>query len=114
MLPSQIFRSTLSKSITTSLGVVLTNQIGGDPAIAVALKILTSIIGFYLAPPILKWLRLDNPISMGLALGITSNFGGASKAVEIGETESAMSAIAIPVTGIITVVLIPIFLQFGS
>ena len=43
-------------------------------------------------------------MTAGLAIGACSHAVGTSKAIEIGETEGAMSGLAIGICGIVTVV----------
>ena len=44
-------------------------------------------------------------------MGAPSHAIGTSKALEMGEIQGAMSSLAIVVTGILTVVIVPIFVQ---
>lgn len=66
--------------------------------------IFTGILGSILAPFLLRLFRVKNPITAGLAIGACSHAVGTSKALELGETEGAMSGLAIGVCGIITVI----------
>ena len=52
-----------------------------------------------------KLFRVKDPMTAGLAIGASSHAVGTSKALELGETEGAMSGLAIGVCGLITVVL---------
>ena len=72
---------------------------------AAILAELIGVIIFILAPVLIKLFRVKNPVEAGIAIGTCSHALGTSKALEIGETEGAMSGIAIGVAGIITVVL---------
>ncbi len=49
---------------------------------------------------------------MGIALGTASHVVGTSKAITLGEDIGAMSAVAIPIAGIMTVLLAPLALKF--
>ena len=67
--------------------------------------ILTGILGSILAPVLIKLFRVEDPVEAGLAIGACSHAVGTSKALELGETEGAMSGLAIGVCGILTVLL---------
>jgi len=67
--------------------------------------VLTGIFGAVTAPLLIKIFRVKNPIAAGVAIGTSSHAVGTSKAIELGETEGAMSGIAIGMSGIITVIL---------
>ena len=99
----------LPKSVTTPFAMAISENIGGLPAVTVAAVVLTGILGNVLAPLLIRLFRVKNPIAAGVAIGTSSHAVGTSKAIEIGETEGAMSGIAIARSGIVTVV-ISIFL----
>ena len=65
---------------------------------------LTSM-GSIFVPLLIKVFRVKDPVAAGLAIGACSHAVGTSKALELGETEGAMSGLAIGVCGILTVVI---------
>lgn len=97
--------SLVPKSVTTPFAMAVSESIGGVPAITVAAVVLTGIFGAVTAPLLIKIFRVKNPIAAGVAIGTSSHAVGTSKAIELGETEGAMSGIAIGMSGIITVIL---------
>ena len=96
--------SLLPKSITTPIAVEVCQTHGGIVPVTVIAVIFTGILGSILAPFLLRLFRVKNPITAGLAIGACSHAVGTSKALELGETEGAMSGLAIGVCGIITVI----------
>ncbi|WP_198391238.1 LrgB family protein, partial [Brachyspira sp. SAP_772] len=52
--------------------------------------------------------RIKSPLAIGIAIGTASHAVGTSKAIEMGETEGAMSGLAIGIAGALTVILLPI------
>lgn len=100
--------SMIPKSITTPIGIELSNQLGGLPSITVAGIVFTGISGVLLGPMICKLFRIDDRVAVGIAIGTSSHALGTTKAVELGETEGAMSGLAIGIAGLITVFLAPI------
>ncbi len=98
-------RSMLTKSVTTPFAIAISKNIGGIPAIAVAAVVMTGIFGAVFAPLLIKLFHVKNPIAVGVAIGTSSHAVGTSKAIEIGETEGAMSGIAIGMAGIVTVII---------
>ena len=66
--------------------------------------IITGILGSIFVPLLIKVFRVKDPVAAGLAIGACSHAVGTSKALELGETEGAMSGLAIGVCGILTVV----------
>ena len=96
--------SLLPKSITTPIAVEVCQTHGGIVPVTVIAVIFTGILGSILAPYLIKLFRVKNPITAGLAIGACSHAVGTSKAIEFGETEGAMSGLAIGVCGILTVI----------
>lgn len=94
----------LPKSITTAIGMGVSEELGGYVTITVAVIIVTGILGNIIGEMVCKVFRIKNPISRGLALGTSSHAIGTAKAMEMGEVEGAMSSLAIVVAGLCTVV----------
>lgn len=94
----------LPKSITTAIGMGVSEELGGYVTITVAAIILTGVLGNMAAEPFCRLLRLHSPVSRGLAIGAASHAIGTAKAMEMGEIEGAMSSLAIVVAGLMTVV----------
>ena len=102
----------LPKSITTAIGMGVSEELGGYVTITVAVIIVTGIIGNIIGEFVCKVFRIQNPISRGLALGTSAHAIGTTKAMEMGEVEGAMSSLAIVVAGLITVVSASVFAMF--
>ena len=107
-----IINSLIPKSITTPMGISLTKTLNGVEAITVVSIILTGILGAIISPIVFKIGKINNPVAKGIALGTSAHALGTTKALEMGEVEGAMSGLAIGISGIITVILIPIIINF--
>ncbi|MEG2437759.1 MAG: LrgB family protein, partial [Cetobacterium sp.] len=103
--------SLIPKSITTPMGLSLTNTINGVEAVTVVAIIFTGILGAIIAPLVFKVGKINHPVAKGIALGTSAHALGTTKALEMGEVEGAMSGLSIGISGILTVVLIPIILN---
>ena len=99
----------LPKSITTAIGMGVSDELGGYVTITVAVIIITGVLGNIFGELICRLFRITEPISKGLALGSASHAIGTAKAMELGEVEGAMSSLAIAVAVLLTVVLAPVF-----
>lgn len=110
-LDKMMERSLIPKSITTPIGISLSNQLGGFAQITVAAIIITGITGAIVAPLLFKLLRIEDPVARGIALGTSAHALGTVKAMEIGETEGAMSGLAIGIAGLVTVLLAPLIIR---
>ncbi len=102
----------LPKSITTAIGMGVSEELGGYVTITVAVIVVTGVLGNIFGELICKIFKITEPISKGLAFGAASHAIGTAKAMELGEIEGAMSSLAIVVSGILTVVLSSVYAQF--
>ena len=102
----------LPKSITTAIGMGVSEQMGGNVSITVITIIITGVVGNILGEPVLKLFRIHNPIAKGIGLGSSAHAIGTAKAMELGEVEGAMSGLSIAVAGLMTVVMSAIFAAF--
>lgn len=102
----------LPKSITTAIGMGVSEELGGYVTITVAVIVVTGVLGNMAGALVCKIFRITEPISKGLAFGSAAHAIGTAKAIEIGEVEGAMSSLAIAVSGILTVVLSSVFAYF--
>lgn len=94
----------LPKSITTAIGMGVSEELGGYVTITVAAIIITGVLGNMSAEFICRLFCIRSPISRGLAIGTASHAVGTARAMEMGEIEGAMSSLAIVVCGLCTVV----------
>lgn len=99
----------LPKSITTAIGMAVSEELGGYVTITVASIVLTGVLGNVIGDFVLKIFRIKEPIAKGLALGCSAHAIGTAKAMELGEVEGAMSSLAIGVSGVLTVILASVF-----
>ena len=100
-LNSQLYVTLLPKSITTAIGMGVSEELGGVVTITVAVIVITGVLG--------KLFRLEEPVAKGLALGTAAHAIGTAKEMELGEIEGAMSSLAIAVAGLLTVVTSSVF-----
>ena len=107
-LDASIIKSLLPKSVTTPIGIELSNQLGGISSITVLAIILSGIIGAVMGPTICKIFKIKDSVAVGISLGTAAHAVGTTKALEIGETEGAMSGLSIGVAGIMTVFIAPL------
>lgn len=102
----------LPKSITTAIGMGVSEQLGGYVNITVAVIIITGVLGNMLAEFVCKVFKITEPVARGIAIGTASHAVGTAKAMEMGEIEGAMSGLSIAVAGLLTVIGAGIFANF--
>lgn len=94
----------LPKSITTALGIGVSEELGGYISITVISIVITGISGNIFADKVLSLFKITEPVAKGIALGTASHAMGTVKAMEMGPIEGAMSSLSIVVAGFFTVI----------
>lgn len=111
-LNHEAYVTLLPKSITTAIGMGVSEEMGGMVTITVAVIIITGVLGNMIAESICKIFRIEEPIAKGIAIGSSAHAIGTAKAMEMGEIEGAMSSLSIVVAGLLTVIGASIFANF--
>lgn len=91
------------KSITTAIGIGLSQELDGYIAITVAAIMITGLFGNIAGDMLCKILRIKNNVAQGIAVGTASHVMGTSKAMEMGAVQGAMSSLSVAVAGCMTV-----------
>ncbi len=113
-LPKNILMSLLPKSVTTPIGVSVSQMLGGIPAITALSIIITGLFGAVVLPAFLKLLHIQHPVSVGISIGTSAHAVGTSRAIQLGEAEGAMSGLAIGIAGLMTALIASIGSLFLS
>jgi predicted murein hydrolase (TIGR00659 family) len=92
----------LPKSVTTAIGMGISQELGGVDSVTTAAIIMTGVLGNIIAENFCKLLRIKEPVARGVAIGTSAHAIGTAKAMELGEVEGAMSSLAIMVAGFLT------------
>lgn len=109
-LTGTLTASLLPKSVTTAIGVVLSEGSGGVGALTTAVIILTGILGNVAGPFFSKLFGLKDPVSQGVAYGTASHVIGTSRAVEISGLTGAVASLSLTLSGLLTALFYSIFM----
>ena len=102
--------SLLPKSITTAIGLALTEQNGGISALTTFAIVITGILGNLSGSALCKLLKITDPVAQGVSFGTASHVIGTSRAMEVDPLTGAVSSLSLAVAGILTAVVFPIVL----
>jgi predicted murein hydrolase (TIGR00659 family) len=111
-LNEKVLLSLIPKSITTPIGIGLSSQLGGLVPVTVLAILITGITGAVFAPNICRLFKIKSSVAIGVAIGTSSHALGTTKALQLGETEGAMSGLSIGIAGIMTVITAPFIYRF--
>ena len=112
ILPSA-YVTLLPKSITTAIGMGVSEELGGNVPVTILVIVITGITGNIFAEKFLRLIKVREPIAKGIAIGSASHVIGTAKAMEMGQTEGAMSSLAIVTSGVLTVITASLFAQLA-
>ncbi len=110
-LTKEEYFSLIPKHMTAPISVPLSEEYGGIYGVTVFAVMISGVCGNLMAERVLRWIRIKDPVSKGVSLGSSAHSIGTARALILGETEGAMSALAASFTGIITVLVGPIFVS---
>ena len=111
-LDHETYVTLLPKSITTAIGMGVSEELGGYVTITVATIVITGVLGNIIGEGVCRLFRIREPIARGVALGTASHAIGTARAMEMGEIEGAMSSLSIAVAGLLTVAAASVFACF--
>jgi putative effector of murein hydrolase len=100
--------SLLPKSVTSAIGVPLTQMYDGLPSVTTAVIILTGILASILGSWWCRILRLTDPVARGVAFGTAGHVIGTARAAELDPVTGAASSLALVVAGLLTSLVFPI------
>lgn len=111
-LDHTMYVTLLPKSITTAIGIGVSEELGGIQSLTVVVIIITGVLGNIFAELICKVFRITDPIAQGVGIGTSTHAVGTARAMEMGEIQGAMSGLSVVVAGLMTVVLANLFAGF--
>lgn len=104
--------SLMPKSVTTAIGVSLSEMFGGMGAVTTAAIIVTGITANMMGLTFCKMFRITHPVAQGVAFGTAGHVIGTAKASEVNPLTGAVSSLSLVVAGLLTAVLFPVMTSF--
>ncbi len=104
--------SLLPKSVTTAIGVPLSEIAGGVAPITTAAIIVTGIVASVLGPMLCKLFGLTDEVAQGAAYGTAGHVVGTAKAMERSELTGAASSFSLVIAGLLTAIVLPLVVSF--
>jgi putative effector of murein hydrolase len=103
-----IVRSLAPRSVTTPIAIAIAARLGGIPALAAMVSIVSGAIGGLLGMGLLRLTGIRSRLATGLALGAAAHGLGTARAADEGDVEGGAAGLAMGVMGILTAFLAPI------
>jgi predicted murein hydrolase (TIGR00659 family) len=111
-LPVDVLRSLAPKSVTAPVAMGIAEQLGGIPALAAVLAVLTGLVGAIGGGYLFKALRITSPEVRGFALGTASHGIGAARALQEHPDAGAYAGLALGLQVILAALLMPLLARW--
>jgi predicted murein hydrolase (TIGR00659 family) len=100
--PGPVLGSLAAKSVTAPIAMALSESIGGIPALAAVLVVLTGILGSVIVTPLMNALKVTDFAARGFAVGVASHGIGTARAFQVSEEAGTFAGIAMVLNGALT------------
>ncbi len=110
--PQPILASLAAKSVTAPIAMALTESIGGIPALAAVLVVLTGILGSVVVTPLMNALGIRDFAARGFAVGVASHGIGTARAFQVSEEAGTFAGIAMGLNGALTALVFSVVVLF--
>ncbi len=107
-LPQDVLASLAPKSVTAPVAMGIAEQLGGIPALAAVLAVLTGLVGTLCGKYLFDALGLMRPEVRGFALGTAAHGIGAARALQVHPVAGAYAALALGLQVVLGAVLLPL------
>lgn len=107
-LEDPVIKGLMPKSVTAPIAIEVADQLTGMPSITIVGLFITGFIGAIFADRICLLFRIKDKVAAGVGIGTSTHALGTTKALQMGETEGALSGLSIGVAGIMTVLIAPV------
>lgn len=102
------------KSVTTPIGITLTEQLNGDSSITAFAIMIAGFSGAILGPPWLKLINVNSNIAIGMAIGTGSHVIGSIILSKSNIHQGAYSSVALITSALLTALIIPLLIPILS
>ena len=103
--------SMLPKSVTSAIGVPLSELSGGIGSITTAAIIFSGIIANSLSTLLFRLFRVNDAVARGVALGTAGHVIATAKANELSPLTGAVSSLSLVIAGLLTAAVFPLLVR---
>jgi putative effector of murein hydrolase len=111
-LPAEVLRSLAPKSVTAPVAMGIAQQLGGIPALAAALAVLTGLVGALSGKYLFDALGIRSPVLRGFALGTAAHGIGAARALQVHPDAGAYAGLALGLQVVLAALLMPLLARW--
>ena len=107
-IPEVLRHTLMTKNSTGPIALEIAGLLQRPKDLVMLMEVGCGLFGFVVGNPILRLMGIKDPVARGVAFGATSHIVGTAKAIENSKEEGAMSSVAILITGLVYLVLVPL------
>lgn len=110
--PEQVMASIAPRATTTPVGMAISQNLGGIPALTAVIVIFAGVFGAMLASPLLNRLGIHDWRARGFAVGVSAHGAGAARAFEVSHTAGAYAGVGMALNAVLTAALLSVLALF--
>lgn len=111
-VPNDVLLALAPKSVTGGVAMGVAERIGGDPALAAVLVIITGLIGSVIVTPLMNAIRITDYRARGFAVGVVAHGIGTARAFQVDMMAGTFAGIGMGLNAMLTPVLVPVILPW--
>ena len=113
-LPKELILSLLPRSVTAPIAMGISEIIGGIPSLTAIITLITGVIGASLGIFVFDLMKLKHMDARGFSLGLASHGIGTARAMSKNKNAGVFAAVGMGLSGLVTSMLVPLFLKIIS
>ncbi|MBP0443254.1 LrgB family protein [Roseomonas sp. SSH11] len=110
-VPGPVLASLAPKSVTAGIAMGIAEGLGGDPALAAVLVILTGAIGAVTVTPLMNGMGMRDMRARGFAAGLAAHGLGTARAFHVDPVAGTFAGIAMALNALLSAILAPVVLR---
>ncbi len=99
------------KSVTTPVAIVVAEQLGAYPSLTAGFVIITGVLGAMFGAQVFRWMGIDDPRVMGIAMGVSAHGVGTARAWQLDQTMGAYSGLSMTLAAVMIAFVLPPWIQ---
>ncbi len=111
-LPPELVAASATRSVTSGVAAVTMQALGGPVPLAVALSILSGLLGAVMLPPLLARLGLGDDRATGLAVGLAAHIIGTDSLARSRPAAVPFAAMGMAGAALLVAVLLPLLARW--
>ena len=110
-LQEELIFSLLPRSVTAPIAMGISEIIGGIPSLTAIITLITGVIGASLGVFVFDIMKLKKMEARGFSLGLASHGIGTARAMSRDKNAGVFAAVGMGLSGLITSIIVPLFLK---